>query len=84
MTHNPNLILYVADIEASTAFYTQALGLTVQMQAPGFAMLTFESCRNVEVSGNSIDPEALGRKVDLKDMSDEELTLDPEQNLVGP
>lgn len=43
MTHNPSVILYVADPIASAQFYAEALGLTTQYATPGFAMLNFST-----------------------------------------
>jgi len=43
MSHHPNVILYVADVAASKAFYADVLSLSVHMDTPGFAMLAFSS-----------------------------------------
>jgi len=44
-------------------------------------MFTFEWCSNVSIGKNDIDENALGKNVFLKDMSAEDLFLEPDQGL---
>jgi len=48
------------------------------------AMLTFEACKNVSVSGNKVATDALGKNIATVNMDPAELTLAPGQGISGP
>lgn len=48
------------------------------------AMLPFEACKQVEVSGNKIADDALGKNIALVKMQPSELTLTPGQGMAEP
>jgi hypothetical protein len=48
------------------------------------AMPAFEACRNVEVAGNQVAADALGRNVAAARMDPAEITVAPGQGISGP
>ena len=48
------------------------------------AMLTFEACKNVSVSGNKVAADALGKNIATVNMDPAEVTLAPGQGISGP
>jgi len=45
------------------------------------AMLTFEACKNVEIKGNHIADDVLGKNIDARKMNPKEITIEPGQNI---
>lgn len=48
------------------------------------AMLTFEGCKKVQVSGNRIADDVLGKNISIGKMKPAEVTLAPGQGILGP
>ena len=47
------------------------------------AMLTFEGCKNVNVSGNHIADDVLGKNISILKMNPAEVTVAPGQGMMG-